>query len=390
MSSSPRCPSCGRPLSFPLPALCPGCDSFTDRPPEVAAPEPGAETLLKGTTADDGNPYTVIGGKPMPRCPECNARLPFDDAPNCERCGWDRNAGRKLPKTYPPIHRTWEAGWSLQMRVIAFAICQILNVATAAFIYNLDGRAVTSTGGFLVMVICQAVVLGTFDRLDLTRTAKGKVTLTQQWRIAFWPLEPKTLRWRECEEIRVLHAETGMMEWIMFFGLLPSVVPALLLVLVRDPARPREGGVVQGPRRPGQPAVSGHQHRTRGGDRPRGERGDGPAVAAAWGVASAMPMPTNWQNPITARPGQTQSGVDPARLLPSRGDLDRSRLEAQRRLLRSGIRRFSPVQVTPDGVIFDGHHMVRAAAEEGKLIDVRVVGISQPPGTDMILDLPVR
>jgi len=103
-----------------------------------------------------------------------------------------------------------------------------------------------------------------------------------------------------------------------------------------------------------------------------------------------MPIPPDWQNPITVAPGQTQSGVDPARLLPSRGDLVRSRLEAQRQLLRSGIRRFSPVQVTPDGVVFDGHHMVRAAAEEGKLIDVRVVGVSQPPAGDLILDLPVR
>jgi hypothetical protein len=103
-----------------------------------------------------------------------------------------------------------------------------------------------------------------------------------------------------------------------------------------------------------------------------------------------MPIPPGWQNPITAAPGQFQQGIDPTCLLPSRGDLTRSRLEAQRRLLLAGMRRYSPVPVTPDGVIFDGHHMVRAAAEEGKLIDVRVVGINQPPAGDVILDLPVR
>jgi hypothetical protein len=228
MSTSLRCPSCSRPLTHPVPILCPACGSFTDRPPDAPEPEPGAETLLHGTTEDDGNPYTVVGGKPMPRCPGCDARLPSADAANCGRCGWDRAAGRKVPKTYTPIDRTWEAGWSLQMRLIAFAFCMVLNFATAAFIYQVDGRAVTSTGGFLVMVVCQAFVLGTFDRLDLTRTSKGKVTLTQQWRIAFWPLETKTLRWRDCEEIRVLHAETGCLEWVMFFGLLGSIVPALL------------------------------------------------------------------------------------------------------------------------------------------------------------------
>ena len=87
-----------RPLGHPLPILCPACGSFTDRPPEVAEPEPGAVTLIEGTTDDDGKPYTVVGGKPIPRCPECDARLPEDDAPVCDRCGWNRAAGRKLPK----------------------------------------------------------------------------------------------------------------------------------------------------------------------------------------------------------------------------------------------------------------------------------------------------
>ena len=105
---------------------------------------------------------------------------------------------------------------------------------------------------------------------------------------------------------------------------------------------------------------------------------------------SCMPIPGNWRNPITASAGQTQIGVPPANLLPSRGELVRVRLEAQRQLLLSGKPRRTPVLVTTGGVIFDEHHMVRAAAEEGKLIDVRVVGISQPPAVELILDLPVR
>src|SRR5437763_873060 len=67
------------------------------------------------------------------------------------------------------------------------------------------------------------------DRLELTRTAKGKVTLKQQWRIAFYPLETKTLNWRECEEIRILHAESGCLEWVMFFGLLGTTLIGGLL-----------------------------------------------------------------------------------------------------------------------------------------------------------------
>ncbi len=214
----------------PAPILCPACGSFTDRPPDAPEPEPGAETLLKGTTDDDGNPYTVIGGKPIPRCPECDARLPTDDAPNCNHCGWDRNAGRKLPKNYPPLARTWEAGWSLQTRLIVFVICQALNVGSAVLIYSVEERAVTTTSGFLLSVACQAFVLGTFDRLDLTRTPKGKVTLTHQWRLAFWPLAAKTLRWRDHEEIRVFITEAGAMEWLIFLQLFGSGVLLLLFM----------------------------------------------------------------------------------------------------------------------------------------------------------------
>src|SRR5207249_2380798 len=94
---------------------------------------------------------------------------------------------------------------------------------------------------------------------------------------------------------------------------------------------------------------------------------------------AAMSFPAGWQNPITAAPGQVQRGVDPARLLPSRGDLVRPRVEFQRALVRSGRPRLTPIQVTPDGVIFDGHHGVRAAAEEGTLVDVLVIPWSEAP-----------
>jgi hypothetical protein len=208
----------------PLPARCPGCGAPTDRPPAAPEPEAGAETLLRGTTEDDGNPYTVIGGRPIPRCPECNARLPAEDAPTCERCGWDRAAGRKLPKAYTPIRRTWEGGWPLRTRLIVFAICQVLNVVTAGMILAVEGRAVTTVGGFMVAVAFQALILGTCDRLDLTRTSKGKVSLVQQWRVAFVPMAPQTLKWREAEEIRVIHADPGCLEWVIFFALLGSTL----------------------------------------------------------------------------------------------------------------------------------------------------------------------
>ena len=59
-------------------------------------------------------------------------------------------------------------------------------------------------------------------------------------------------------------------------------------------------------------------------------------------------------------------------------------------LLRSAQKRFTPIQVTLQGVIFDGHHAVRAAAEEGSLVEVFVVDQKVLPSAPSIFSLSVR
>ena len=103
-----------------------------------------------------------------------------------------------------------------------------------------------------------------------------------------------------------------------------------------------------------------------------------------------MNAPQGWRNPITATPGQVQQNVVAAQLLPSRGDLSAVRLVQQRTLKQSQIARLTPVQVTPDGAIWDGHHAIRVAAESNATVDVLVVPASAPPMGLMILQLPVR
>lgn|SRR5262245_26369837 len=73
-----------------------------------------------------------------------------------------------------------------------------------------------------------------------------------------------------------------------------------------------------------------------------------------------MPPPAGWINPIVVSPGQGQAGVDATRLLPARMDLEQHRLAAQAALLKAGTPRHTPIQVTQNGVIYDGHHAVRA------------------------------
>jgi hypothetical protein len=100
--------------------------------------------------------------------------------------------------------------------------------------------------------------------------------------------------------------------------------------------------------------------------------------------------PPNWQNPVTVGPGQLQTNVDPQTLLPSRLDLVRTRLESQRQLIRAGQRRWTPILVTVQGIIYDGHHAVRAAAEEGVTVDIQVVDQALTASAASILALPVR
>jgi hypothetical protein len=92
-----------------------------------------------------------------------------------------------------------------------------------------------------------------------------------------------------------------------------------------------------------------------------------------------MDNPPAWQNPINTSPRLTQTSIDPRTLRPGRTDLSATRLRFQRQLLLSGQPRFTPILVSPEGVIIDGHHAVRAAAEEGRLIDVMIALLSSLP-----------
>jgi hypothetical protein len=103
-----------------------------------------------------------------------------------------------------------------------------------------------------------------------------------------------------------------------------------------------------------------------------------------------MDLPANWQSPITAAPGQIQINLGPLSLLPSRMDLSQFRLDLQKALLKAGTERSTPIQLTTEGVIWDGHHAVRIAAEQGTTISVLVVNEKVNPSAASILDLPVR
>lgn len=93
-------------------------------------------------------------------------------------------------------------------------------------------------------------------------------------------------------------------------------------------------------------------------------------------------------NPSQAQPGTLMRGINPRTLQASRRNLVSGRLAVQRGLVRANTPRHTPIRVTKDGVIYDGHHGARAAAEAGKPVDVFVVNESAQ-GHGPVLDLPV-
>lgn len=78
-------------------------------------------------------------------------------------------------------------------------------------------------------------------------------------------------------------------------------------------------------------------------------------------------------DPGSVSAGDLLKGVDPQTLTAGRRELSQIRLDAQRDLLRQNIKRFTRILVTEEGIIYDGNHGVRAAAEADVAVDVEVV-----------------
>jgi hypothetical protein len=93
-------------------------------------------------------------------------------------------------------------------------------------------------------------------------------------------------------------------------------------------------------------------------------------------------------DPKSVKAGETVEGTDPRTLTAGRPALIKSRLDAQRSLISQGIVRFTPIVVTTQGIVYDGNHAVRAAADMGVSITVVVVDVPAQ-GFGSILSLPV-
>jgi hypothetical protein len=219
------CRRCGRKVRRQ--GECPSCDGT---PEQAALPfAPGALELDErpGEDEDDGTPYEVAGGE-LPRCRKCRKEL-APDAVVCVACGYDQRRRKKHVREFQPLARRWETNWPLARRLTVYVAVQSGSLVLGGMV----ALSLGVLGGFLLSWVYAglllAFLLGTYDRLDLQRDSRGRVTVTRTWRLGFVPLAPQVTEVRGFEG--VVHGQwhdAGFYEWFLFFWLLPAaVVPAL-------------------------------------------------------------------------------------------------------------------------------------------------------------------
>lgn len=178
---------------------------------------------------DDGEPYEIPEGEhPVRKCEACQKEIP-KEAVLCIHCGHHRDKKEKQSREFSVIDKQWEQGWPFEKRLLAFGVCQLLNLVSLAIGIASIGQVGLSLFGIVSFSAVQAFILGTYPRLRVRRNKRGQVEMTTTWRACFVPLETKKIDWRAHEGVSVGHFDgTGIIDWFIFFNLLPLVIPAIL------------------------------------------------------------------------------------------------------------------------------------------------------------------
>lgn len=214
---------------------CPECDGPVTRPqtpsgneepvwwPSVDAPDE------KDEEEEDSSPYTVEGAEDV-KCPKCCFMLPHGSV-LCVRCGFHLKERKKVARSYQPLDRQWETSASYVTRLMVYYGCLAVSMALGLIAVFWAGADLgVFIGAFLLLAAMLAFLVGTYDRIHLTRDARGRVKLTKTWRVAFYTLQPQTIDVRSYEGIVTgKHREVTVWEyWIFFFLLFFAIVPGIV------------------------------------------------------------------------------------------------------------------------------------------------------------------
>ncbi|MFM7149310.1 MAG: hypothetical protein ACKO23_05665 [Gemmataceae bacterium] len=152
----------------------------------------------------------------------------------CTSCGFDLRTRKRTARTYQPLARSWETNMPLGRRIILFVVLQVVQAVLTIVGLTQGTGFVSLLGGWLLLTLLTAFLLGTYERLDMIRDDRGKVTLTRRWRILFFPWIPDQTEARGFEGITTAQTNTAsVIEWFVFVCLLiPFILPGVIFWFV--------------------------------------------------------------------------------------------------------------------------------------------------------------
>jgi hypothetical protein len=149
----------------------------------------------------------------------------------CVNCGLDLRAGVKAKTTYDVISRRWDAGLERPLRLGIFAGWQCVAIPPLLWGIAQDGgHAPYAIVIWLWFSFLAAFLAGTYNRLDLHRSARGRVRLVKTWYFCFYPCEPEVIDFVRYEGILTGQThELGFSEYLVFaagifFFIIPGIV----------------------------------------------------------------------------------------------------------------------------------------------------------------------
>ncbi len=225
-----HCPLCGQPVPVQTRknkarAAPPSEQIQAGAPPDLVLPLP--EDGADDDNADDnGDAYRLT--RPVQHCSNCQREMP-DDGVLCLGCGYNNATGKHTIREYAPIDRSWDGALPLGPRLALFGAVQAFALLVLVGAYFGD-LVLAGLVGWLVATLVTAFILGTFDRLDVSRRRGGYVTVTKTWRVCFMPWPSTNIPVRQYAGVTTgMTGGADMWDWLILFTLLVyGVIPGIL------------------------------------------------------------------------------------------------------------------------------------------------------------------
>lgn len=226
------CPGCGQRLQVSevyrgRRTKCPTCAAISTVP---GAPEPAATAIREGLAGGAsragpaGGDDTIAIAEEGPTCPGCRSVLPPGGV-LCVNCGHDLRTGKRHATAHEPFEQRWDAGLPLALRIglAAGLVCLCVPAGT------LTGEAVSACLIIFAGSVFLVLLLGTFLRLHVVRTSRGKVLLTRTWCIAFIPAVRHQVNVRKYDALLIdARGQDAAPVLIVFLAILAGVLGVLL------------------------------------------------------------------------------------------------------------------------------------------------------------------